>query len=646
MNHRRDIDGLRALAVLPVILYHAGVEFFSGGFVGVDIFFVISGFLITGIIKSEVDAGRFSIINFYERRARRILPAFFMIVAVTAGVGWFLMLPEDYQGFAASAIASALFASNMFFWAQSDNYFDAPAETKPLLHTWSLAVEEQFYLIFPVAILVIMFFISRYRRKDAMLVFIVAAATLVSFAVAVWATSHKPVAAFYWLPSRAWELMLGSLLALGAVKPARRQWHAEAAALIGVAFIMAAIFGYSKTTPFPGLSALLPTLGAAGILYAGLDGRLTVAGRGLSLLPFHFVGLISYSLYLWHWPLIVFSKIYFGEETSPAVVAGVILASFVLATLSWRYVEGPFRKKTPRLTRARIFSLSGAAVALTVVLSVGIVWRDGFPGRLSPRVEAVMGRHQYEDARYGECHRASELRLKADDLCLRGAPGRAASFVLIGDSHAAALAAGVFAAAKISGVAGYQLTDSGWRPTYPYIRLSRDSQDLWMNEQLAQVLSDKAIDRVVVIVNWAAAVGQTYMLQGKPVAGAEAVPAALVALAQRYPEKKFVLLEDTPWARTFGVRNLAQAMMFDRPFDPKIPVDEYKAEWRRTRDVLRPLERLPNAEWVNISDGLCDERFCYGQRDGETLYYDADHLTSQFAESQADRIARIFGRDR
>ncbi len=347
MNHRRDIDGLRALAVLPVILYHAGVEFFSGGFVGVDVFFVISGFLITGIIKSEVDAGRFSVINFYERRARRILPAFFMIVAVTAGVGWFTMLPEDYQGFAASAIASALFVSNMFFWAQADNYFDAPAETKPLLHTWSLAVEEQFYLIFPVAILVIMFFISRYRRKDAMLVLIIAAATLLSFAVAVWATSHKPVAAFYWLPSRAWELMLGSLLALGAVKPARRQWHAEAAAFIGVAFIVAAIFGYSRTTPFPGLSALLPTLGAAGILYAGLDGRATVAGRGLSLLPFHFVGLISYSLYLWHWPLIVFNKIYFGEETSPAVVAGVILASFVLATLSWRYVEGPFRKKPP-----------------------------------------------------------------------------------------------------------------------------------------------------------------------------------------------------------------------------------------------------------------------------------------------------------
>ncbi len=256
-----------------------------------------------------------------------------------------------------------------------------------------------------------------------------------------------------------------------------------------------------------------------------------------------------------------------------------------------------------------------------------------------------MDRHQYEDARYGECHRASELHLKADDLCLRGAPGRAASFVLIGDSHAAALAAGVFAAAKISGVAGYQLTDSGWRPTYPYIRLSRDSQDLWMNEQLRQVLSDKAIDRVVVIVNWASAVGQTYMLNAKPVAGAEAVPAALVALVQRHPEKKFVLLEDTPWARTFGVRNLAQAMMFNRPFDPKIPVDEYKREWRRTRDVLRPLERLPNVEWVDISDSLCDERFCHGQRNGETLYYDADHLTSQFAERQADRIARIFGND-
>ena len=642
MLHRRDIDGLRALAVLPVVLFHAGLGFFPGGFVGVDIFFVISGYLITGIIKPEIDSSRFSVINFYERRARRILPAFFAVLLATEVAGWFLLLPEDYQGFAQSAIAATLFVSNIFFWSQSDNYFDQPAETKPLLHTWSLSVEEQFYVVFPVVIFALSFLVARRKNGSALVAFAIGALTLLSFILAAWATYYKPVAAFYWLPTRAWELMLGALLALGVVKPARRQWVAECAAATGVALILFAALFYGKTTPFPGLSALPPTLGAALILYAGQEGRMTLVGHLLSLWPLHFIGLISYSLYLWHWPLIVFGKFYFGEDADSVVMSSIVLASFVPAALSWRFIEQPFRVKRGSLARGRIFALSGSAIAVAVVCSMGIVETAGFPARFPAAVLSVLDRHQYEEARYGECHLASERHLTARNLCLRGAEGQKASFVLIGDSHAAALAGGIFKAAREVGLAGYQLSDSGWRPTFPYIRLSRDWQDRWMHDQLTEMLENPAISRVLIVVNWGSAIGQRYLASGKVVEGTRAVPAGIVALVQRYPQKHFILLEDTPAARSFGVRNLAYSMLFHRTFDPRISADDYRRERDAQREALRPVSQQSNVSWVSISDALCDAQYCYGQRNGRTIYYDLDHLTTQFAEEHASTLGRLF----
>lgn len=638
MTYRRDIDGLRALAILPVILFHAGFQRVPGGYVGVDVFFVISGFLITGIIKPEMDSGRFSLIRFYERRARRILPAFFVVTAAVAAAGGALMLPDDYKSFAASAIAATFFVSNIFFRMQSDNYFDAPAETKPLLHTWSLSVEEQYYLFFPIFLLLLALVFSRYRKSDASIVRSIAAVGFLSFLWATWAAYYEPLSAFYPLPARAWEPMLGSLLALGAFRPLRFQWQAEAAALCGVGLILFAVFFYSRETLFPGLGALPPALGAALILHAGLDGRTSVAARALGLQPLRFIGLISYSLYLWHWPVIVFSRSWLGADVDATVLAGALSLSFVLAALTWRYVEQPFRTRRDVFTRRRIFALSGVAMAIVSLLALDAISDSG-----RTDLHAILERSRYEDPRFHECHNPSDRPLEPRPPCLRGAAGREASFVLVGDSHASQLAVGIFKAAENAGLAGYQVTAGGWRPTGSYVRVSREREHRAMQAQFETVLADPAVERVVIVVFWKAALELPYVREGRRVDGAPAVVEGLRALIVAHPEKQFVLLEDTPAAKAFGVRELARSIASGKAFDPKIPVEDFRRERDRVAEVLAPLAEFPNVEWASISDALCDEAFCHGQRGGETLYFDNDHLTSQFAESNVEVMARVFG---
>jgi peptidoglycan/LPS O-acetylase OafA/YrhL len=350
-GYRADIDGLRAVAILPVLLFHAGVAGFSGGFVGVDIFFVISGYLITGIIAREIDEGRFSILKFYERRARRIMPALLPTIAVVLVVAAWLYLPSDFPSVPRSALAATWFLSNVSFFAET-GYFQGGAETKPLLHTWSLAIEEQFYIGFPILLMLVARHLPRWRKP------VVLGIALFSFAIAWWTQAKGDGFAFYLLPPRAWELFTGALLALGAVPPVRMQGAREAVALVGLAMIAVAVFAYDRHTVFPGVTALLPVLGAAALIHCAPG---TVAGRLLATRPLVAVGLISYSLYLCHWPLIVFVEYAQDARLSGWQSLAVILAAFAIATLSWWFVERPFRDRS-RFGRRAIFTLTGGCV--------------------------------------------------------------------------------------------------------------------------------------------------------------------------------------------------------------------------------------------------------------------------------------------
>ena len=371
MKYRAEIDGLRALAVVPVILFHAGFELFSGGFVGVDVFFVISGYLITTILIEYIENQRFSIVNFYERRARRILPALFFVMLCCLPLAWMLLLPNQMKDFAQSLVAVSLFASNILFWRESD-YFSAAAEDKPLLHTWSLAVEEQYYILFPV----FLFLAWRFGKNRVFWMVVVFAA--ISLALSEWGWRNRPVANFYLAPTRAWELLAGSIAAFIVQK--RGVEKNNTLALLGLVAIIFSIFAYDESTPFPSVYALVPVLGVVLlVLYADKD---TYAAKLLSTKLFVGVGLISYSAYLWHQPLFAFARVRSLGESSTAELIFLSIITIVLAYFSWRFIERPFRSTAPgAFSRKSVFV--SALVGFVSFSAVGVYghYSDGSKNR-------------------------------------------------------------------------------------------------------------------------------------------------------------------------------------------------------------------------------------------------------------------------
>lgn len=361
MKYRPEIDGLRALAVLPVILFHAGSSFFSGGFVGVDIFFVISGYLITGIIIADIDKGAFSIMRFYERRARRILPALLLVVIACMPFAWLWMLPSQFSEFSKSVVSVVFFASNVFFWKQA-GYFAPASEEAPLLHTWSLSVEEQFYIVFPILLLLLARMVQRRN-----MVLVIGILSILSLALAEWGWRNAPTANFYLIPFRAWELGIGALCQM--VPIVRREYSGVLAAG-GLAAVIFSIFAYSDTTPFPSAYAVIPVLGTGLLLrYAS---QVTVVGRLLASKVLVGIGLVSYSAYLWHHPLFAFARIRSDTGHPPLGLMLVLaFASLILAFLSWKFVETPARRNQLFNRKQVLWGASGSLVALSIIGSLG-----------------------------------------------------------------------------------------------------------------------------------------------------------------------------------------------------------------------------------------------------------------------------------
>ncbi len=374
MIYRKEIDGLRALAVLPVILFHAGFGIFSGGFVGVDVFFVISGYLITSIIMDELETGRFTLAGFYERRARRILPALFFVMLACLPFAWWLLLPHELEAFGQSLMAVAVFASNILFWLQTD-YFAATSEQIPLLHTWSLAVEEQYYVLFPLLMML------AWGLGKRWLVGLIALVALLSLGWSEWLWRGSVEANFYLIPSRAWELMLGALTAFYLQKNLPPQgMMAQIASLLGIALLAYAVFWFDEGIPFPSVYALVPTLGAVLLILFATPA--TWVGKLLASPPLVGVGLVSYSAYLWHQPLFVFARMQALDEPSVGMMAGLSVIALVLAWFSWRFVEKPFRDRR-RFTRRQIFI--GAVIGSLLFLAFGgwLVWAEGLESRFA-----------------------------------------------------------------------------------------------------------------------------------------------------------------------------------------------------------------------------------------------------------------------
>lgn len=452
LKYRPDIDGLRGVAVLSVLAFHMWPWRVSGGFIGVDVFFVISGYLISAIVFSEVASGRFSVLAFYERRIRRIFPALFAMLVAFSAVVSFLLVPNELIDYAKSVIAATTSSSNFYFWLHS-GYFDAPM-SKPLLHTWSLAVEEQFYILFPLFLLTgrrLFGFGQRLRYSVVILLF-------VSLFASIATLHYRPTTAFYMPYTRAWELLVGTAIALGFFPRLHLAWVRNGIALLGIAMICFSVFRYSPTTSFPGLAAVVPCIGSGLIIAAGESGS-SLVSKALSLRPIVFIGLISYSLYLWHWPVLVLSDLGLWPNFSALIPQRwafpillqksnrpmLVLLAFGLAVLSWRFVERPFRSHPRRVGRQPLFGLAGAVAAVLLLFSGAAIHTSGFPRRFPDRAVQVASFRLPPDSmigQLGDCviteSNQTTVFFERDGNCLHSDPSNE-TYLLLGDSHAYSL---------------------------------------------------------------------------------------------------------------------------------------------------------------------------------------------------------------
>jgi peptidoglycan/LPS O-acetylase OafA/YrhL len=499
LTYRPDIDGLRAVAVLLVVFNHTWRRF-SGGYVGVDVFFIISGYLISLGILGEINAGHFSLVKFYERRVRRIFPALLVMLLAVWALAYLYSVPAELVDTAKSMLAALGSVSNLLFFHQA-GYFAAPSELKPLLHTWSLGVEEQFYIFFPLFLLMVRRWFP-HRMKAA----IWTTAGISFVAACLWVRTDA-TAAFFFAPLRAWELLLGTVVSQRYLPPLRTALQRNMASLLGIALILLVSLRYDAQTSFPGLAAVPPCLGAALLIAAGETGG-SLVGRILSWRPVVFVGLISYSLYLWHWPILVFQRTtplppgipHLDLHSKPVA----LIASLVVATLSWRFVETPFRAGRFRPGQRAVFVVNGAVATAIGALAGAAMLSGGFRYRFPREALEVASYSDFDNThvdRRGVCFidpPADTFETFRQDTCLRAEPGRR-QFLLLGDSHAGQLYEGL--SKVFPDIDLLQANSSGCKPFVDLDRETSVCRQL-MNFMFTDFLVHHPVDTVLLAGRW------------------------------------------------------------------------------------------------------------------------------------------------
>ncbi|RMF41066.1 MAG: acyltransferase [Alphaproteobacteria bacterium] len=651
-GYRADIDGLRALAVVPVMLFHAHVPGFAGGFVGVDVFFVISGFLITSIIDAEIRAGGFSVIGFYERRVRRILPALFLICIFTAVAAWFLLMPADLRLYGRS-LAGAVGMYSNFVFAAGAGYFDAPAAVKPLLHTWSLAIEEQFYLVFPWLL------IGLRRHLPGRVGGVLAALLVLSLAASVLGVALDAENTFFMPHMRAWELLTGALLALGVVPQWRSRTARELAAVLGLVLILVPVFVYSDLTPFPGLAALPPCIGTALIIHAGLGGS-SRAGRLLALEPLRVTGLMSYSLYLWHWPLIMFAGYIAMRPLTVIETAGILALTAAVSAASWAFVERPFRRRSGGIARRPLFMAAGSFAVVLIGAGAALDLMRGLPWRFPPDIARMVEAKALHRAATAGCNTvgrriaALEPGEPAGPLACRfGAKDRPAEILLWGDSHAGALLPALDAAARRAGRAGLMMWHGGC-PALLGVDLQskrRSHRCRQFNDRVAEHIAATRPALVVIVSRWGLyANGTRYGdEEGSPMllspdgmahnpevfaAGLRASVAAALAAGARV-----LLVGPVPEVGFDAPSMVARARIFGHPPPQGPRREDFLARQRVPLKVIAELGKLPGVSVFWPHEILCGPEVCRLLEGDEILYFDDDHLSLAGSALFVDRLA-------
>lgn len=597
MKYRADIDGLRTIAVLSVFLFHLGIAGFSGGFVGVDVFFVISGYVIARSLEDNLDRGRFSVWGFYNKRIRRIFPALFATMLATLVISYFMLLPEFFTNFSESLSASAAFVSNIYFWREW-GYFSPDSMTKPLLHTWSLSVEEQYYIFAPLFTWLVYSFFHRKWRMVLLPIL------LISLALSIVAMTKAPTANFFLLPTRAWELLLGALLAHSPPMPLRSKTMREILGALAICMIGYAVFMFDNGTPFPGYNAIFPCFGAAMLIYLGQSGGSSI-NTAISQRAMAATGKISYSLYLVHWPLISFAYFITLAPPTPLQALGILVLGFILATLSWRFIEQPFR--SPRYWDTRNVICAGLA-AIVVFAAVGVVGikTKGLPSRFSDYHHVEIAGSNHDGWKAGTCFLEDNLDVtKWNEKACTLVKGGHKKVLLWGDSFAGHYVQGIVANKNKIPYTVIQYSGAGCPPMLDYNGFNAAPCRAF-NQHALDIIRENKIDTVILAGRW-----------------------------QNQKRKDLVWLQSTlAELEKMKVKTYLIGQSPEFPIDIQ-PLAYYKGAADKTNvyfdssynDDLRKMAGI--AQFIDPMEKLCDGVVCPFRDGREFLFQDATHLSKE-----------------
>jgi peptidoglycan/LPS O-acetylase OafA/YrhL len=620
--YRPDIDGLRALAVIAVILFHSGVPGFEGGYVGVDIFFVISGYLITQLLEvsREESVGR-TLSAFYLRRMRRILPALLVTCLVTSIVAVALFTPDELVNVGKYLAATPVMLSNVATWSQRNGYFAPDIRELPLTHLWSISVEEQFYLFYPLLLIAIIRYPLSHRRLT------LAVLAVVSLALCVWASHYKPRANYFFAPTRAWELLLGATLAIGGTPRIGKRIAAEGLAVAGLLGIVIVVYRYTAETPYPGTAAMLPCLATAMLLATGSSPRPALVNRILSWPPLVFIGLISYSLYLWHQPLLAFVNYYRIAPLTPGATTVPLAATLVVAAASWRFIERPVRTRMlMKSTRALLVSV-GVGSACILLAGLTLWYSDGFPNRFPPEARGLIV------SRYGTPDRVSCVeevpleQVRAGRVCNYGPGGSAPKVLVWGDSYAMALMPAVKALAQEHGMHTYFVAKYNCLPLFAppgATRLDAATDPYGcatFNAAVVEAIARVEPELIILGGAWVATEPPPHVHDI-----AVGIEQAVIRLGDHAHSTCVVLAVPKLKYAVSHALLVARRRHIPDDFLRLSRADALAQHWEMEHG-LRAIAQRGGLKVVDPKDALCPADSCLYKSDGQSLYFDDSHLS-------------------
>lgn len=627
-NFRYDINGLRAYAVILVVLFHFGIIGFAAGFIGVDIFFVISGFLMTSIVIKSLDKGNFSLLKFYLARGIRIVPALFVVSTIVLILGWFLVLPTDYKALAKHTLSSINFFSNIVYWRES-GYFDTDSHNKALLHTWSLSVEWQFYLVFPI-IVALLYKIK--KSRNFLLTFFILG-TIISLILSIIITAKNPSAGFFLLPTRAWEMLAGGLIFF---IPKEKVPYKKPLEFIGFFIIAISCYIFSTDTLWPSYNAILPVLGAFLILLAHQQNSIFTKGS-----VFQWLGNNSYSIYLWHWPIVFFLHYFYKNDDYIFITAGIIL-SIILGWLSYTYIENPTRKKLSNLSIVKAYFLWFLSISILSLISIMIFKFDGVKNRFSNEINNISNTINDINPRRDEClGKQDDSQLKK---CTYG--DGPLSLIVVGDSHASAMLNGVINALP-NNTSLISFTISGC-PTVKNLKKT-NMPEYSCGERVKDIINDiktnYSTDIPILVINRANAI-----FQGEPENDKSNQPIRYINTPSLVFDEEYYAQMRNAYVDTLKDLSASHKVYITRPtpeakkeisnlaakiFKYHLPTQDLTITWNeyyeRSKQAWKAqdmaAQSTKNIQIIDLSREFCDNETCYFTQNNLPLFYDDDHMS-------------------